>query len=731
MKFYFRLIYLALITNFLISCTSSSEKDKYVSINTTTNYMDGYVGDNNCKTCHEKEYGLWKGSHHDLAMQEANNATILGNFNDHKITIDSVAYHFYKKDNKFFVNSKEIDGTIKEYQITYAFGVTPLQQYLVDFDKGKKQVLRATWNTLKNKWFHQYANDNIDTNDWLHWTNGAQNWNTMCAECHSTNLKKDYLVEKDSFHTTYSVINVSCESCHGPGEKHLNWANADLKDENFQILNGVSQSDQVNLCAPCHARRVKLTKNLEPGKQFEDQYMIQPLTTDYYHADGQIDEEDYVFGSFMQSKMYDEGIKCSDCHDAHSMQLKLEGNKLCLQCHVPADYDSKVHHFHKENTEASQCINCHMTGKNYMGNDFRRDHSFRVPRPDQSVEYNTPNACKGCHEKETNQWAANWIIKWYGPKRKDHFSDGLIMSSQDNLSVSQRNKLDEFINDLNYPSIARATVINNLNYSNKNQYQALLKTLNDSSALVRYNGLMKFRDLVLQDRVALALKHMKDSTKLVRIGAAQLLVGFDGASLNETENIDFQKSKVELENMLYSNADFSTGRMQLGDYFLQNNDIITAIKHYEVALKKDSLLTPVYSNLATAYSMNKENDKSIKTLEKWIDIDPESGRAYYLRALLFFELKENEKAIADLEMAIKLNPTDTRSMYNLATYYFQDKKDLNRAEKYIKQALNIEPDNQDFKYLLALIYRDQGKFKSGQLIMKELRENQSRNNQKP
>lgn len=725
MKYKFQLLSIVLLSLLFTACNSNKNKEEYQEIASNThNYIDGYVGDVNCKSCHEQAFTAWQGSHHDLAMQVANDSTVLGDFNNLRITIDGIRYHFSKESNKFFVEINEIDKSNKKYEITYAFGVTPLQQYLIEFEKGKKQVLRATWDTVKNKWYHQYAGDKIQPHDWLHWTNGAQNWNTMCAECHSTNLKKNYLVEKDSFHTSYSVINVSCESCHGPGEKHVNWANANPESkESHYIIGGKTQIEQMNLCAPCHARRVKLTQNLEPGLPFEDQYMVQTLSTNFYHGDGQINEEDYVYGSFLQSKMYKNNIKCGDCHDMHSLKLKKSGNALCLQCHVPK-YDTPEHHLHKINTDASACINCHMTGQNYMGDDFRRDHSFRVPRPDQSVEFGTPNACTGCHKDQTDVWAANYIKKWYGPKRLDHFSDALLLSSTDNLNEENRKKLDQFINDLSYPAIARATVIENLNYSSNEQFEAILTSLSDSSALVRYNALMKFRDLSLQDRLSIAVKHANDKTKLVRIGAAQLVIGVDTKGLVESDRVVLDKSKEELEKMMYSNADFSTGRMQLGDYFLQNNDLTTAIKHYKVALQKDSLLTPVYSNLATAYSMQGQTELALETLNSFVKFDPNNTRAYYLRALLLFELKRNDEAVADLNKAIQLNPTETRTRYNLATFYFQEKQ-FQKAEKEIKAALKTEPNNQDYKYLLALIYRDQGKFKSGQLIMQELRANQA------
>jgi len=722
-------IYLVFLSFFILACDKKIEKENYRTINTiSSKYSDGYIGDQNCITCHKKQTELYKGSHHQLAMQIANDTTVLGNFNNFKTKIDGVGYEFYKIEKKFYVKTKEIDGSENEYKIAYTFGVTPLQQYLIDFDKGKKQVLRVTWDVINKKWYHQYPGDKIGTHDWLHWTKGAQNWNTMCAECHSTNLKKNYFVEKDSFHTTYSSINVSCESCHGPAEKHELWANKITKGNNKFILEGKTQLDQLKLCAPCHARRVKLTQNLEPGKKFDNQYMVQNIGSDYYHADGQIDDEDYVYGSFLQSKMFMNKVKCSDCHDTHSLKLKFKGNKLCLQCHVKQKYETSEHHFHKKSTEASLCINCHMTGKNYMGNDFRRDHSFRIPRPDQSVTNNTPNACTTCHQDKSNQWAANSIKKNYGDKRSDHFSDHLLLSHNSNLNESERNSLDKFINDLQFPAISRATVIANLNYANNDQFTALLLALKDSSAIVRYNALMKFRDLSLQDRIAIAMKHTDDSIKQVRIGAAQLLIGFDGSTLNASDKIKLQTANSELETMLYANADFSTGSMQLGDYYLQNQDLASAIKNYESALKKDSLLIPVYSNLATAYSMSGENDKALQILELWMQHQPKMGRPYYLRALLNFEIGNDENAINDLKMAIQLDPNQTRPIYNLATYYYQDKKDLKLAENYIQKALLIEPNNQDYKYLLALIYKDQGKFKSEQLIMQELRANQQSSN---
>ena len=712
-------LYLTLLV-FLFAC-SEEKTSSYDAVYSDDDQAiaSSYVGDQNCITCHKDASNDWMGSHHQLAMQEVSEATVLADFNDHAVELDGVSYFFYREGDTFKAKVTELDGEEYDFTISYVFGITPLQQYMVDFDKGRKQVMRATWDTEKNRWFHQYAGDKIDQNDWLHWTRGGQNWNTMCAECHSTDLKKNYDVVKDSFHTTYSSINVSCESCHGPGQRHVKWANSGGVGKDPSLILGADQASQLSMCAPCHARRVKLTRDLTPGLKFEDQYLVQNISTDFYHGDGQILEEDYVYGSFLQSKMHGLGIKCNDCHNVHSLELKAEGNDLCLQCHVPDTYESKEHHFHQLGTEASQCVNCHMTGRYYMGNDFRRDHSFRIPRPDQSVAYGTPNACTGCHADKSDEWAAEWVVKWYGNERVDHFSDYLLMSNEPGMTIEDRKKFNSFINDLNYPAIARSTVIANLSYTNEEEYRSILQSLKDSAAIVRYNALMQFRGLNPQERVSIARNHMNDPSLLVRMGSAQLLTGFSGEGFSEAERLQLTKVQSELETMLFSNADFSTGRLQLGDYFLQTNDLNAAIEHYEMALAKDSLLFPVYTNVATAYSLRGENDKALETLNIWIDLDANASRPYYLRALLNFELGNNEIAVEDLEMAIELDPQDTRSMYNLATYYYQQKQ-FDRSKELIETALKLESGNRELLYLYALVLRDTGETQRAEGILRQL-----------
>jgi tetratricopeptide (TPR) repeat protein len=379
-----------------------------------------------------------------------------------------------------------------------------------------------------------------------------------------------------------------------------------------------------------------------------------------------------------------------------------------MQCHE-VKYDKKEHHFHEMDTEGAQCIECHMTGDVYMGNDFRRDHSFRVPRPDQSAEYGTPNACNGCHEDKTDKWSADWIVKWYGAERADHFSDYLLKASRPPYDEQTRKSIVQFINNLDYPAISRATALEYYPLiGDEIDYNMLIAALADSSALVRVNALNKFQIFPLDQRLGIAMTHITDTTRQVRIGAAQLMIEQDLAPLLASKRGAAINARKELEAMLRANADFPLGRLQLGDYYFRQNNNQRAIKEYEMALEMDSLLTPVYSNLATVYSITGNNQQALKTLDQLLVLEPEYGRGYYLRGLLQHELGNDKMAIANMEKSIQFDQLNFRSFYNLANLYLTA-GDLAKARKTMIFGMALQPDSEEGKYLLNLIQSKSGK----------------------
>lgn len=397
-----------------------------------------YVGGAACIDCHQEQYELFDGSHHDRAMDVANDETVLARFDGSQLEHYGVTSTMFKSGERFMVNTEAPDGTMQDFEVKYVFGCEPLQQFMVETKAssssdaiGQLQVLRLSWDVGKEEWFYLSpwdVNEKIEPDDPLHWTGITQRWNTSCASCHSTNLQKDFNPLSGSYATTFTDIDVNCEACHGPGSLHVEIANNRrfFWDRNHGYglakLKGSDNLPQIETCAPCHSRRGEVAPNFKAGDRFDDHYACQLLSNGIYHADGQILEEDYVYGSFIQSKMFHQGIRCTDCHDPHSAKVKFDDNQLCTSCHQhPAGkYDSPSHHRHQPGSAGAMCVECHMPATTYMEVDPRRDHSLRVPRPDLSVSLGTPNACTACHldegklpaeEREKIKQYQDWLVE--------------------------------------------------------------------------------------------------------------------------------------------------------------------------------------------------------------------------------------------------------------------------------------------------------------------------------
>ncbi len=676
----------------LLSNCNTKDKKEYSSIQ--NNAVEAtFVGSESCKTCHEKEFKSWEGSHHDQAMKIADSTTILADFNNTTFTHNKVKNSFFKKEGEFYVNTEGPDGKYYDYKIVYTFGFTPLQQYIVQFPNGEYQCLLTAWGTIEKKWFHLQPNLDIIHDEWINWSGGSQRWNTMCADCHSTNLHKNYDSKTTTYNTAYSEINVGCEACHGPSSKH----NAYYKNPDDNVIpvkldmaNFLPSKILVDKCARCHSRRSQITKVFDYKGEFLDHYYPSLIEGPVYELDGQIKDEDYVYGSFIQSKMYSKGISCKDCHDVHSLKPIKKGNDLCLTCHVPA-YNEPSHHYHKVNTDGVQCVNCHMTGKYYMGNDFRRDHSFRIPRPDQTVKYKTPNACNGCHTDKSAKWASDFIVKKYGAKRQDHFSDHLLKGYFEDL-----NGFKELFSNASYPEIARATALKQ--YSNQplssDEILALTTYLKDSSAMVRKETVQALERIGKTDLSNKIMPLLMDSIRVVRISAARY---FNMTAEDMGTDDGFKKANKEFLEELDMNSDFASGQQQLALYYQAKGNVDAAVKAYKRAIEIDNRFNMARMNLALLYYQRGLIKECEALYLKVIEQEPEFSQSYYMLGLLYNETGNDKKAMGYLKLATEKEPANMNAFYNYALKLQQEKKNA-ESIKIINGALKIFPNNERLLY---------------------------------
>ena len=689
-------------------------KQSYFSDNKTTASISEYVGKETCIECHQAEYNDWKGSDHDLAMDYATDSSVLGDFNNAILIRDNQTHKAYKKDNKFFVLTDGEDGKMHEYEVKYVFGYYPLQQYLVEFPGGHLQTLALTWNSKNKNWYYMadsvYQGMSVTHTNWLHWTNQAQNWNSMCADCHSTNLQKNYNPHTDTYNTTWSEIDVSCEACHGPASKHLEWAKlADYARKDFVNFglpvktSGIDNHQYVDNCARCHSRHTAFSDYNPHSHSIYNHILPSSPTEPNWYIDGQIKEEDYVYASFTQSRMFMNDVKCNDCHNVHSGKLVLEGNALCLQCHKGDDYDTPNHTFHKGYEEQGQtviseagvkfevgsgteCINCHMHGQNFMGVDYRRDHSFRIPRPDLSEKNGTPNACNQCHKDKSNKWAADYITKWFGQSRPYQYGEAFFNSDNQ--------KLHNIIADNLYPANIRSAAISYLSGNN----DLVKKSLNNSEPSIRLAAINKL-NISSEKDLELILPLLYDETKAVRLEVVKRLANIDSNYIPKRYKEVYNTVLNEKFKVLEYNADFPIGKYNFANYYYSKKEYNKAEKYYLNAIKQDRELNIAKLNLANLYSAIGKPAEAEKVLSDFVKENPKNGSAVYNYGLILSENKKYEQSLEYLIKASELLPLNSRVDYNTAMLYdfFKDK---NKAEKYLLKAIEKEASNQNYANLL-------------------------------
>jgi len=680
----------------------------------------GFVGRDNCVDCHEAATDGWRGSDHDKAMAVATDSSVVGDFNDAEFTYGDIYARFYTRDGKYFVNTQGPDGQLAEFEITYTFGHEPLQQYLIPFPGGRLQSLTIAWDTERGEWFYLYPGQDIPPDDWLHWTRGAQTWNGMCAECHSTNLVKGYDAETKTFSTTWSEIDVSCEACHGPGSLHLEWAEiqpmARPQLPNYGLVINTTEmtaEDQVGLCAPCHSRRTELGDYDHTHTDLM-QYLVPSLLREgLYHADGQILEEVYVFASFQQSKMFRNGVRCSDCHDSHSLQLLEEDNELCTKCHRADTYDVFEHHFHKREHEGEPsdgylCVKCHMPEQPYMVIDYRADHSIRVPRPDLTLEIGIPNACSmsGCHDDQTVEWSAEAYIEWYGKKKKPHFGTVIASAREGDPEIGP--ELVRMASDTLYPAIVRATALSLLaSYPGEESTAALRIALDDLDPLVRYTAVDAVAAASPEQLVGLVSPLLFDPVKAVRLEAAARLAGTPMGMLEPYQREALAAALAELKEAMEYSLDFSFAGHNLGNLYSALQEPELAESYYRTAIEIDDLFFPAKMNLAVLLNSMNRNAEADTLLREILSDYPEMHEAAYSLGLLLAEMQQYSEAAEYLKQASEGMPERSRAHYNLGLL----EQVLGRnaeAEAAMLKALEVEPTNIDFLYALADHYLKRG-----------------------
>jgi predicted CXXCH cytochrome family protein len=707
----------------------------------------GFVGSETCAGCHQAEAKLWSASQHKAAMQHATDQTVLGNFNDASFDHYGVRSRFFRKDGKFLVETDGADGNLAVFEVKYTFGVEPLQQYLVEFPDGRLQALSLAWDSRARdkggqRWFHLSPNEEIRHNDILHWTKLNQNWNFMCAECHSTGVAKNYDAKADRFATSWAEVSVGCEACHGKGSAHASWARGQQRwwpfgrrDDSskglmvrFNERRGVgwpidaqtgtarrsaapaTLRKEVETCGLCHARRAGFHEDWVPGRSLSQTHAVEALARNTYHPDGQIRdvEEPYNYTPFKQGKMFAAGVTCSDCHEPHSAKLRASGEGVCLQCHAPDKFAGVKHRHHAGVDPPPTCVSCHMQARTYMVVDPRHDHAFRVPRPDLSVTLGTPNACNDCHRDKPAQWAATAIEQWFGPDRKGFQTYGPAFHAARTDQADATALLGVVAADNNAPAVARASALAELASRVSPANIATARTaLADPDPMVRIGALDMLENLPASQIWPLAAPLLADPVRGVRIRAAALLAPVPTASQAPSDRARFDLAAREFIAAQRANAERPEARTGLGNFLAQRGLTREAEAEYRAALGLNPQYVTAAINLADLYRQTGRDGEGEITLRTALSASPHEAALHHALGLALTRLKRPDDAVGELQRATELEPDQPRYAYVYAVALHSSGR-LAQAMTVLKRALRTHPNDRDILQALVSFTRMAG-----------------------
>jgi predicted CXXCH cytochrome family protein len=726
----------ALLLSVLVGCSTRGSQDTQSRpARPPSAEVASFVGEAVCASCHAREATLWKGSHHQLAMQPASAGAVLGRFDGATFSQGGVASSFFRKGGKWMARTDGPDGALHDYEITHTFGVAPLQQYLVAFPGGRLQALETAWDSRPRaeggqRWFHLYPDEKITPTDPLHWTGAAENWNYMCADCHSTNVRKRYDAEGGRYATSFAEMSVSCEACHGPGSRHVAWATSDRRGEDGLSItlderHGVSferdaitrkphrskpreSAREIEMCARCHSRRGLLHEDHVHGQPVADDYRVALLDDDLYHPDGQIKGEVYEYGSFVQSRMFAEGVTCSDCHDPHRPELRTSGDALCLQCHATEAYFTPKHHFHAEGSAGARCVACHMPATTYMVVDARRDHSFRVPRPDLTVKLGVPNPCNGCHRQRAASWAARTVEKWYGhtPSGHQQFAEAIAAGTRG--APGAQRLLVALIDDRRQPAIARASAIARLAHQlTPVGLEAVRHSLDDPDPLVRRAAVDTLAEVELPLRAPLVSKLLEDGVRSVRIAAAAALADVPTESLPPSERAVLEKATTELVAAQELGADRPEAHLTLAHHHASRRHFDRAEAELKRALAIDPAFVPAAVNLADLYRTLDRDRDAEPVLREALSHAPDHPSLLHALGLLLVREKRLREATESLARAARRDPDNARFGYVYAVALHSEGRKREALTR-LEEVLTRHPYDRDSLSALQAFYREAG-----------------------
>jgi tetratricopeptide (TPR) repeat protein len=673
-------------------------------------------------------------SDHQKAMLAPNDDSVVGDFEDRTLLFQGVSSRVFRLNDKFMIETQNQDGDQQTFEVKYTFGHYPLQQYLIETEGGHVQAWNIAWDSRERaqggqRWFDLQVEENLTPDHPFHWTNHFQNWNSRCADCHSTNVARNFDTTSNVFKTEFSEINVACEACHGAGSTHIELVGSDSlgagstgfsmqtkpglswqfnADQDIAQAVGEKNTNDIDMCGACHSLRGPLSDSADPAADYHQNNRLQLLNLSSYHADGQSREESFVLGSFLQSKMHHAGVTCGNCHNPHSGDVLIEGNGLCAQCHKPNVFDVTEHHHHEPESEGAQCVNCHMPNGTYMGVDDRRDHSFTIPSPSMSSALDVPNACTQCHADKDNAWANSQTLDWGVKNTQGHWAYLMHRAANNDILVTR--PLIAAVEDSSLPTLVRASLLDHLGgLPSRVSSEGIQNQMTSNDPLIRRAGANAMRGHSVELRWRILSPYLKDENRGVRVQVADVLADLM-PQLPEIQAKQLAPSLAEYRSVLEVSKDSVSTQLNIANLEMRLGNRQAAKRAFELALAIEPSYVPALLNFASYYQSGSDAnaDKERELLIRAIDVAADSGAAQHSLGLFYVRAKDYRSALVHLALSVEHDDAAPYYAYVHAVALEND-GDIDEAITALRAANVRWPNQYEILMTLTLYLEKSGK----------------------
>jgi len=354
----------------------------------------------------------------------------------------------------------------------------------------------------------------------------------------------------------------------------------------------------------------------------------------------------------------------------------------------------------------AQCVNCHMTGRYYMGVDYRRDHSFRIPRPDLTATTGVPNACNDCHKDRSTGWSQSYILKWYGERTRPHYGETFAAAERGDRTVIP--DLILFSENELFPLMVRATAVRFLGLMNTPEAnRAVERALTDPASLVRHTAVMNYIPVDLASYEKLMMPLLIDPVRGIRSEAGIRLSEVREDQLSPAARKARRAALEEYRKINLYNADFPGGLFNLGIMYANAGNLAAAEAAYREALEVDDQFYIAKVNLPTVFAQQGRHGEAERLLRELLRDHPELHELNSSLAMLLAEQGRYAESREFFLKAAKLMPEQTRILYNLGLLE-NTLGNTAAAERYLLSALEREPGSYDYLYALTTFSLEHG-----------------------